>query len=240
MSVEVLFSDTAREDFSRVADGSPERVRIQTLLDRLAGGAMSDDHLLSAPESALELRYLSLETTFVFFRRDPAKEQATVIYFCEMDVQPAAAPLVPPPPYRLIDSQTRDIPHGMEVETAMEVTRTDGSRSLVRQFARKIDMGDSYMMVHHVARGTSPAVTMILSGRKGRIDGDFRHDELELVTLQPDGSVHRWPATTAPVWIKNPFAGVSTDQMPERVAEWAKSAEGQARFEAARKWFQLG
>jgi len=166
------------------------------------------------------------------------KGQTTIIYFCEMDVQPAAAPLSPRP-YRLIDLQTRDIPHGMEVETAIEYTRADGSRSFMRQFVRKIDLGDSYVMFHHMARGASPATTMIVSGKKGHIDGDFRHDEIELVTLHPDGTAHRLPAITTPVWIKNPFEGVPSDQMLDRMTKWMKAPEAQARLEAARKWCRL-
>jgi len=237
MTFQVLFSDTAREDFSQLQEESPERVRMQTLVERIATEAVGEDHVLSAPESSFELRYLSLETTYVFFRRDQVKGQATVIYFCEMDVQPAAAPL-PPRSHRLIDLQTHDIPHGMDVETAMEFTRADGSRSLQRAFARKIDLGDSYVVFTHMASGTSPATTMIVSGKKGQIEGDFRHDEIELVMMQPDGTARRLPTITSPVYIKSPFEGVPPDQMLDRMDEWMKTPEVQARMEWARTWLQ--
>ena len=198
---------------------------------------MGEDQVLSAPGSSFELRYLSLETTYVFFRRDQVKGRATVIYFCEMDVQPAAAPL-PPRPYCLIDFETRDIPHGMEVETAVEFTRTDGSRSLQRGFVRRIDLGDSDVTFLHMASGTGPATTMIVSRKKGHIEGDFRHDEFEFVMLQPDDTAHRLPAFTSPVYLKNPFEGVPPDQMLDRMHEWLKTPEAQARFDWARTWIQ--
>jgi hypothetical protein len=50
-----------------------------------------------------------------------------------------------------------------------------------------------------------PARTMITSGRKGEIQGDWRRDVIEVVELLADGSTRRYPPQTVPVWLKNPF-----------------------------------
>jgi hypothetical protein len=103
---------------------------------------------------------------------------------------------------RLIELKDRDIPHGYELETTIEQTRSDGSKAIVRQFFRELDFGDSYVTVHHLSRDAEAAQTFIVSGRKGEVAGDFRTDTTEMLTLRADGTVHR-SAQTVKTWIQH-------------------------------------
>jgi hypothetical protein len=102
---------------------------------------------------------------------------------------------------RIVDLASRDIPHGYELETAVEYPREDGSKMMVRYFYREVDLGDSYFMLRHSTRGAEPAQTMLVCGRKGEIDGNFRTDQTEMLVLRPDGSVDRTEQTVK-TWLK--------------------------------------
>lgn len=102
---------------------------------------------------------------------------------------------------RIVDLISRDIPHGYELETAVEYPREDGSTMLVRGFCREVDLGDSYVTLNHTSRGSEPAQTILVFGRKGEIDGDFRNDETDMLVLRPDGSVHRTEQAVK-TWLK--------------------------------------
>ena len=112
----------------------------------------------------------------------------------EMRMKPTTAP-------RILDLASRDIPHGYELETAVEYPREDGSRMLVRNFSREIDLGDSYVTLNHWSRGADPAQTVLVYGRKGEVDGDFRTDETEMLVLRADGTVQRTEQTVK-TWMK--------------------------------------
>lgn len=215
MSYEILLADSVREDIEN------RQAVLQPLLDRIAESA-EYDHVLSAPDSQFELRYQFHGVDYLFFRRDEKARQAVIVY---AEIRPGI---------RMVDMQTREIPHGMEVEGTFEVRNPDGTAEVQRRFSRKIDLGDFYMMVHHTAAGT-----MMLTGKKGRIDGDFRHDDLEMIHLKPDGTVQRFPAHTVPVWIKNPFEGDGRP-LDERMRDYLRSPLFQQRMESARKWFSMG
>jgi hypothetical protein len=113
---------------------------------------------------------------------------------------------------RIVNLASRDIPHGYELETAVEYPREDGSKMLVRGFCREMDLGDSYVTLSHATRGSEPAQTILVFGRKGQVDGDFRTDETEMLVLRPDGSVHRTEQTVR-TWLKYDGLG---DRLRER------------------------
>jgi hypothetical protein len=102
---------------------------------------------------------------------------------------------------RIISLTSRDIPHGSELESAVEYRREDGSSMLVRNFHREIDLGDSYVTLNHWSRGFEPAQTVLIFGRKGEVEGDFRTDETEMLVLQIDGTVQRTEQTVK-TWLK--------------------------------------
>lgn len=102
---------------------------------------------------------------------------------------------------RIVDLASRDIPHGYELETVVEYPGEDGSRLLVRGFHREIDLGDSYLTLQHSTRGSQPAQTILVYGKKGEIDGDFRTDETEMLVLRSDGTVERTEQTVK-TWLK--------------------------------------
>lgn len=102
---------------------------------------------------------------------------------------------------RIVDLSSRDIPHGYELETAVEYTRDDGSTTLVRNFCREVDLGDSYVTLSHTSRGSAPAQTILVWGRKGEVAGDFRTDETEMLVLHADGTVQRTEQTVK-TWLK--------------------------------------
>lgn len=102
---------------------------------------------------------------------------------------------------RIVDLISRDIPHGYELETAVEYPLDDGGRLLVRGFLREVDLGDSYVTLTHSSRGSAPAQTILVYGRKGEVDGDFRTDETEMLVLGADGTVRRTELTVK-TWLK--------------------------------------
>jgi hypothetical protein len=99
------------------------------------------------------------------------------------------------PSPRLVDLASRDIPHGYELESAAEYPRQDGGTLLVRNFCRELDFGDSYMTLNHWSRGEQPAQTVLVFGKKGEVDGDFRTDQTEMLLLRADGTVQRTEQT---------------------------------------------
>lgn len=103
---------------------------------------------------------------------------------------------------RVLDLKDRDIPHGYELETTIEHTREDGSKTIVRQFCRELDFGASYLTVSHLSRDSRSAQTFIVSGTKGDVAGDFRTDRTEMVTLHADGTVRR-SEQTVKTWLKH-------------------------------------
>jgi hypothetical protein len=112
---------------------------------------------------------------------------------------------------RLLDLACRDIPHGYELESSVELPLEDGGKILFRSFYRQIDLGDSYVTLTHSSRGSGPAQTILICGKKGEVDGDFRTDETEMLVLQADGSVRRTEQTVK-TWLK-------FDVMIDRVRE---------------------
>ncbi len=106
------------------------------------------------------------------------------------------------PSPRIVNLASRDIPHGYELETVVEYPREDGSTMLVRAFLREIDLGDSYVTLSHSTRGFEPAQTILVCGKKGEVDGDFRTDETEMLVLQIDGTIQRTKQTVK-TWLKS-------------------------------------
>jgi hypothetical protein len=102
---------------------------------------------------------------------------------------------------KILDLASRDIPHGYELESAVEYPREDGSKLLVRNFCREIDLGDSYVTLNHWSRGQAPAQTVLVFGTKGEVSGDFRTDETEMLVLESDGTVRRTEQTVK-TWLK--------------------------------------
>jgi hypothetical protein len=127
----------------------------------------------------------------------------------------------------------RDIPQGVEAESATEFTKEDGTRARTRSFVRKIDWGDSYTVLNHFAMDGQPSRTMITSGRKGEIEGDWRRDVIEVVELLADGRARRHPPQTVPVWLKNPFYEASSKK--DMLARLPKGPIPSARLEEIKR-----
>jgi hypothetical protein len=103
---------------------------------------------------------------------------------------------------RILDLKDRDIPRGYELETTIEHSREDGTKTIVRQFFRELDFGGSYLTVSHMARDSEAAQTLIVSGTKGEVAGDFRTDRTEMIALHADGTVRR-SEQTVKTWLKH-------------------------------------
>jgi hypothetical protein len=212
---QVQLSDTASADLERLEIQSEssraalEKLRrIRILLNQLGeeDASVSDREIPSStPEFALH--YRSQDDVYLYFRRIESSKTVIVAFFCELQVERAAqfaaasstsgAPEPDPP--RLLGWQLRDIPHGMEVEGAIEFTREDGTKRMIRSFVRKVDWGDSYTVFNHFAADAQPARTMIISAQKGQVEGSWRRDTIEMVELNPDGSATRHSPHTVPV-----------------------------------------
>ncbi len=76
-----------------------------------------------------------------------------------------------------------------------------GARCWSEWFHREIDLGDSYVTLNHSIAGSQPAQTILVYGRKGEVDGDFRTDETEMLVLRADGTVQRTEQTVK-TWLK--------------------------------------
>jgi hypothetical protein len=199
---EIKFSEEARADFDRLqsqAESSSDALRqlleVHALLDQIAQGDPAQDSLVPGALTEFPQRYRTEGGVRMYFRRQDDTRTATVTSFSEAL---SDAP-------KLTDLKIRDIPHGVETESATEFTNEDGTKTRMRSFVRKVDCGDSYTVLNHVAMDGQPARTMITSGRKGEIQGDWRRDVIEVVELLADGSTRRYPPQTVPVWLKNPF-----------------------------------
>ena len=208
---EIKFSDAARADFDRLqaeaescAESSSDALRqlleVHALLDQIAEGDPGEDALVPGNPTEPAQRYRSEGGVQMYFLRQEETRIATVTSFRET---PSEAP-------KLTDLKIRDIPHGVESESATEFSKEDGTRTRMRSFVRKVDWGDSYTVLNHFAMEGQPPRTMITSGRKGAIEGDWRRDVIEVVELLADGSARRHPPQTVPVWLKNPFYEASS------------------------------
>jgi len=118
---------------------------------------------------------------------------------------------------RLVDLACRDLAHGYELESSVELPLQDGRHMLVRSFYRQIDLGDSYLTLTRSSRGTGLAQTILICGKKGEVDGDFRTDDTEMLLLQPDGTVLRTEQTVK-TWLKY-------DALIDRVREKYRSGQ---------------
>lgn len=105
------------------------------------------------------------------------------------------------PSPHIVNLASRDIPRGHELESSVEMPQPDGSTMLVRNFCREIDLGDSYITLNHWSRGAQPAQTVLVFGRKGEVDGDFRTDETEMLLLRPDGTI-QCTEQTVKTWLR--------------------------------------
>jgi hypothetical protein len=117
-----------------------------------------------------------------------------LLYGVEIRMHTTAVP-------RIVSLASRDIPHGYELESSVEMPRKDGGTLMVRNFCREVDLGDSYLTLNHCSRGSAPPQTILVFGRKGEVDGDFRTDETEMLVLRPDGTVQRTEQTVK-TWLK--------------------------------------
>jgi hypothetical protein len=96
-----------------------------------------------------------------------------------------------------------------EFRCSLEATGANGS-DIVHVYVRKIERGDSYLVIHHVsASRLSPASTAVVTGLKGSIEGDFRRDRISVETIHQDGSVHQLPQREVRVLMTHPYQGLS-------------------------------
>ena len=210
----VQLSDTARADFDRLesqaassSDALRQLLEVHALLDQLAEGDPAEDGMFPPNSSEAALRYRSEGGVYIYFRRLEETRIVMVAFFreghSEQNDQVASSARSAAP--KLTDLKIRDVPHGLEAESATEFISEDGSKRRMRSFVRKVDWGDSYTVFNHFAVDGQPPRTMITSGRKGQIEGDWRRDVIEVVELLADGSVRNYPPQTVPVWLRNPL-----------------------------------
>ena len=250
---EILLSDAARADFDRLqaeaescaessADALRQLLEVHALLDQIAAGEPAEDSLVPGTVPEPGLRYRSEGGVYLYFQRHEETRTAIVTYFCDLRPEqmnqiarpapPAASSSVP----ELTDLKIRDIPHGIETETAAEFTDEDGRQRRMRSFARKVDWGDSYTVFTHSAMDDQPPRTMITSGRKGPVEGDWRKDVIEVVELLADGSTRSYPPQTVPVWLRNPFyEATSKKDMLDRLR---KDPVPSARLEEIKRFLE--
>ena len=75
------------------------------------------------------------------------------------------------------------------------------ARCWCETFAEKSIWTVPYVTLNHSSRGAEPAQTVLVFGRKGEVEGDFRTDETEMLVLRPDGTIQRTEQTVK-TWLK--------------------------------------
>ena len=104
------------------------------------------------------------------------------------------------------------------MELEMEMPRPEGGSVVIKQFLRKLDFGEVYTVTVHLTRGNEPAQTILTTGTKGPIEGDYRVDQVEMVLLRADGAVVKVPSREVRVLLSNPYEGMSFDQVLQQFA----------------------
>ena len=119
---------------------------------------------------------------------------------------------------KIIEQKKQQIPHGTEVEMTTEWTGADGQQDIVKQFVRKLDMGDSYMVFTHMASTLKGSYVLVVTGKKGTVEGSTRTDQMDTVLILQDGTIQRPPQQVAKVRLDQPFEGMSPQEMLEELS----------------------
>ena len=96
---QIQLSDTARADLDQLqadAESSPAALeklrRVQAMLDQIGEeGSATADRVIPASVPELALHYRAEGPVYLYFRRLESSKTAVVAFFCEMQVENAAA-----------------------------------------------------------------------------------------------------------------------------------------------------
>ena len=104
-------------------------------------------------------------------------------------------------------------PDGKEVEMEIEGSTADGQSDVTRFFGRWINAGDSYYIFGHLtASRFQPESTFTVSGKRGEVEVDYRYDDMSMVIVSANGTIHRLEEPHAKVPIKGLYPGVSGEE----------------------------
>jgi hypothetical protein len=123
---------------------------------------------------------------------------------------------------KVVEYNAVDLPDGQEIATTMELNLGGVTRQF-RSYMRRVDAGATYSVFHSmISNGKLHA--SIVNGTKGAVEGDYRHDTVQITRLEPDGSAVRQQASVVPVLASNPYAGLNPQQTVDQFVQ--DKAEG--------------
>jgi hypothetical protein len=108
-------------------------------------------------------------------------------------------------------------PDGKEVEMEIEGLGDDGKKDVTRFYGRWAYAGDSYNIFGHVSASRfQPESTFSVSGKKGHVEADYRHDTMSMVIIAADGTIHRLLEADAKVPVNPMYPGLSEEERINR------------------------
>lgn len=106
---------------------------------------------------------------------------------------------------KILEWEESTLPCGSEIRAVTERVENGGIRKIVKQYSRRIDMPDNYVIINHISVDGGTPQTFVVTGTKGpEIDGGWRMDEIQLTYLQPNGDVTKVPRQTTRVRMATP------------------------------------
>jgi hypothetical protein len=118
---------------------------------------------------------------------------------------------------KVVQHNTRNIPHGTESEFEFTLTGSDGTVVEVNGFSRRIELEDSYSQAVIGVYNHDGQVLLrtenFVSGKKGSISDGVRYDDIEITNVRSDGTVSRQSQPNVAVPLKLPTTGMPLDEV---------------------------
>jgi hypothetical protein len=115
---------------------------------------------------------------------------------------------------KLTHWERRDADDGPEYIAHLEVTDEAGKTHAAKAFMKRTDHPDnSYTVTHRMSFNDIAGGTLIMSGKKGEVNGDYRIDKMQITVIDDAGTVQRSPEQQVRVLVTNPYPGLSPQEM---------------------------
>jgi hypothetical protein len=115
------------------------------------------------------------------------------------------------PNSKVIESKRVDLPDGFEQHFVAEFTVSPEKTIPIKSSYRKVMAGQSYTVVTRMEIGSRAPITNVVVGERGRVEGDYRLDQLASVTIHADGNVKFVPPREVKVLVGNAYPDLSTE-----------------------------
>lgn len=102
---------------------------------------------------------------------------------------------------------------GQELSVEMEVTSADGESDTLRSYTRWIHADDSYVVFHNKPKSRfREGSSHITFGKKGKIDGNYRHDRIWGIVILHNGESYREEPREVKVSITDPSPSLTPQE----------------------------